>query len=223
MRHHGYLTWDARMKVLLGTAKAPAYLHEATELKVVHLNNKSSNILIDDDFNAKVSDFGLVKLLGAGKSHGTTRVMGTFGCVALEYANSGLLNLIKEVVDPDIDVRPSTRALKQALMTALRCVDPDSKKRSKMGQVARILESEEYPIPREDRRHRRTQAGAWKLRHRGNMLIPTRVRTRVQDLLTVGGNRAYKSLKLSGQWDVYSERVILSKKFELLKFLGLPT
>lgn len=42
------------------------------------------------------------------------------------------------------------------LLTALRCVDPDSEKRPKMGQVARMLESEEYPIPREDQRHRRT-------------------------------------------------------------------
>ncbi|PWA27941.1 protein kinase superfamily protein [Artemisia annua] len=92
MRQHGYLTWEARMKVLLGTAKALAYLHEAIEPKVVHRDIKSSNILIDDDFNAKVSDFGLAKLLGAGKSHITTRVMGTFGYVAPEYANTGLLN-----------------------------------------------------------------------------------------------------------------------------------
>lgn len=58
-----------------------AYLHEAIEPKVVHRDIKSSNILIDEDFNAKVSDFGLAKLLGAGKSHITTRVMGTFGYV----------------------------------------------------------------------------------------------------------------------------------------------
>ncbi|XP_012434318.1 probable receptor-like protein kinase At5g18500 [Gossypium raimondii] len=200
MRQHGYLTWEARIKVLLGTAKALAYLHEAIEPKVVHRDIKSSNILIDDEFNAKVSDFGLAKLLGAGKSHVTTRVMGTFGYVAPEYANTGLLNeksdvysfgvvlleaitgrdpvdygrpahevnLVdwlkmmvgsrrsEEVVDPNIEVRPSTRTLKRALLTALRCVDPDSEKRPKMGQVARMLESEEYPIPREDRRHRRT-------------------------------------------------------------------
>ncbi|KAK5786586.1 hypothetical protein PVK06_041223 [Gossypium arboreum] len=199
MRQHGYLTWEARIKILLGTAKALAYLHEAIEPKVVHRDIKSSNILIDDEFNAKVSDFGLAKLLGAGKSHVTTRVMGTFGYVAPEYANTGLLNeksdvysfgvvlleaitgrdpvdygrpahevnLVdwlkmmvgsrrsEEVVDPNIEVRPSTRALKRALLTALRCVDPDSEKRPKMGQVARMLESEEYPIPREDRRHRR--------------------------------------------------------------------
>ncbi|XP_039136386.1 probable receptor-like protein kinase At5g18500 [Dioscorea cayenensis subsp. rotundata] len=92
MRQHGSLTWEARIKILLGTAKALAYLHEAIEPKVVHRDIKSSNILIDDGFNAKVSDFGLAKLLGAGKSHIATRVMGTFGYVAPEYANSGLLN-----------------------------------------------------------------------------------------------------------------------------------
>ncbi|CAI0552055.1 unnamed protein product [Linum tenue] len=204
MSHHGYLTWEARMKVLLGTAKALAYLHEAIEPKVVHRDIKSGNILIDDDFNAKVSDFGLAKLLGAGKSHVTTRVMGTFGYVAPEYANSGLLNeksdvysfgvvvleaitgrdpvdysrpsnevnlvdwlkmmvgsrMSEEVVDPNMETKPSTRNLKRALLTALRCVDPDSEKRPKMGQVVRMLESEEYPIPREDRRHRRAPGGS---------------------------------------------------------------
>ena len=69
-----------------------AYLHEAIEPKVVHRDIKSSNILIDDEFNAKVSDFGLAKLLDSGESHITTRVMGTFGYVAPEYANTGLLN-----------------------------------------------------------------------------------------------------------------------------------
>ncbi|XP_057416416.1 probable receptor-like protein kinase At5g18500 [Lotus japonicus] len=203
MRQYGYLTWEARIKVLLGTAKALAYLHEAIEPKVVHRDIKSSNILIDDDFNAKISDFGLAKLIGAGKSHITTRVMGTFGYVAPEYANSGILNeksdvysfgvllleaitgrdpvdysrpatevnLVdwlkmmvggrrsEEVVDPNIETRPSTSALKRVLLTALRCVDPDGEKRPKMSQVVRMLESEEYPIPREDRRRRRSQAG----------------------------------------------------------------
>ncbi|KAL2325627.1 hypothetical protein Fmac_024685 [Flemingia macrophylla] len=201
MRHHGYLTWEARIKILVGTAKALAYLHEAIEPKVVHRDIKSSNILIDDDFNAKVSDFGLAKLLGAGKSYVATRVMGTFGYVAPEYANTGLLNeksdvysfgvvlleaitgrdpvdygrpaqevnmvdwlkmmignrRSEEVVDLNIEARPSTRALKRALLTALRCVDPDSEKRPKMGQVVRMLESEEYPLPREGRRHQRNR------------------------------------------------------------------
>ncbi|KAF6992456.1 hypothetical protein CFC21_009442 [Triticum aestivum] len=92
MRQHGVLTWKARMKIVLGIARALAYLHEAIEPKVVHRDIKASSILIDEDFNGKLSNFGLAKLLGAGKSHITTRVMGTFGYVAPEYANSGLLN-----------------------------------------------------------------------------------------------------------------------------------
>lgn len=203
MSHRGYLTWEARMKVLVGTAKALAYLHEAIEPKVVHRDIKSSNILIDDEFNAKLSDFGLAKLLGAGKSHITTRVMGTFGYVAPEYANSGLLNeksdvysfgvvlleaitgrdpvdygrpapevnlvdwlkvmvgsrRFEEVVDPTIETRPPTTSLKRALLTALRCVDPDAEKRPIMSQVARMLESEEYPVLRKGGRRRRNQAG----------------------------------------------------------------
>ncbi|KAH9557119.1 hypothetical protein CY35_07G068300 [Sphagnum magellanicum] len=86
------LPWETRMKIVLGTAKGLAYLHEALEPKVVHRDIKSSNILVDSEWNAKVSDFGLAKLLGSGKSHVTTRVMGTFGYVAPEYANTGLLN-----------------------------------------------------------------------------------------------------------------------------------
>lgn len=55
----------------------------------------------------------------------------------------------EEVVDPNIETRPSTSALKRALLTALRCVDPDADKRPTMGQVVRMLESEEYPLHQE--------------------------------------------------------------------------
>jgi serine/threonine protein kinase len=60
-----------------------AYLHEGLEPKVVHRDIKSSNILVDKLWNAKVSDFGLAKLLGSESSYITTRVMGTFGYVGL--------------------------------------------------------------------------------------------------------------------------------------------
>ncbi|XP_072989540.1 probable serine/threonine-protein kinase At1g01540 isoform X1 [Typha latifolia] len=75
------LTWEIRMNVILGTAKGLMYLHEGLEPKVVHRDIKSSNILLDEQWNPKVSDFGLAKLLGSDRSYVTTRVMGTFGSV----------------------------------------------------------------------------------------------------------------------------------------------
>ncbi|CAH2053470.1 unnamed protein product [Thlaspi arvense] len=64
----------------------------------------------------------------------------------------------EEVVDKELEIKPSTSELKRALLTALRCVDPDADKRPKMSQVARMLESDEYPVmPREERRRRRSQ------------------------------------------------------------------
>ncbi|XP_048531860.1 probable serine/threonine-protein kinase At1g01540 isoform X1 [Triticum urartu] len=79
------LNWDTRMHILLGTAKGLAYLHEGLEPKIVHRDVKSSNILLDGQWNARVSDFGLAKLLCSEASYVTTRVMGTFGSVSTRF------------------------------------------------------------------------------------------------------------------------------------------
>ncbi|KQJ99818.1 probable serine/threonine-protein kinase At1g01540 [Brachypodium distachyon] len=198
------LTWEDRMKIILGTAKGLMYLHEGLEPKVVHRDVKSSNILLDKHWNAKLSDFGLAKLLGSERSYVTTRVMGTFGYVAPEYAGTGMLNetsdvysfgiLIMEiicgrvpvdynrppaevnlvdwlktmvstrnsegVVDPKMPQKPTSRAVKKALLVALRCVDPDASKRPNIGHIIHMLEVDDFPYNRDERRGGRAPAQA---------------------------------------------------------------
>ncbi|XP_020086494.1 mucin-2-like isoform X2 [Ananas comosus] len=92
------LDWDARLKIALGAARALAYLHEDSNPRVIHRDFKSSNILLEHDFTPKVSDFGLARAArDEAHEHISTRVMGTFGYVAPEYAMTGHL-LVKSDV-----------------------------------------------------------------------------------------------------------------------------
>lgn len=92
------LDWGSRLKIALGAARALAYLHEDSSPRVIHRDFKSSNILLEDDFTPKVSDFGLARTaLEEENKHISTRVMGTFGYVAPEYAMTGHL-LVKSDV-----------------------------------------------------------------------------------------------------------------------------
>ncbi|KAL6143601.1 hypothetical protein ACLB2K_054296 [Fragaria x ananassa] len=78
--------WKILHKIALDIARALAYLHDQCVPRVLHRDVKPSNILLDDDFNAYLSDFGLARLLGTSETHATTGVAGTFGYVAPEYA-----------------------------------------------------------------------------------------------------------------------------------------
>ncbi|XP_012571397.1 probable serine/threonine-protein kinase PIX13 isoform X2 [Cicer arietinum] len=91
------LSWDIRLKIAIGAARGLAFLH-TSQNSVIYRDFKSSNILLDGDFNAKLSDFGLAKFGPvSGKSHVTTRVMGTYGYAAPEYMATGHLYVKSDV------------------------------------------------------------------------------------------------------------------------------
>ncbi|GAB4837272.1 hypothetical protein Ancab_002174 [Ancistrocladus abbreviatus] len=86
------MEWDTRLKIAIGSAKGLAYLHEDCNPTIIHRDIKAANILLDFNFEAKVSDFGMAKIFSNSNSsitHITTRVVGTFGYLAPEYASSG--------------------------------------------------------------------------------------------------------------------------------------
>uniref|UniRef100_J3MLM8 Protein kinase domain-containing protein n=2 Tax=Oryza brachyantha TaxID=4533 RepID=J3MLM8_ORYBR len=84
------LNWEQLYNIILGIAKGILYLHEDSTLRIIHRDLKSNNILLDEDMKPKIADFGLARLLGEGHSHTrTTRIVGTFGYMAPEYAIHG--------------------------------------------------------------------------------------------------------------------------------------
>ncbi|ERM98577.1 hypothetical protein AMTR_s00109p00039350 [Amborella trichopoda] len=85
------MEWPTRLKIALGSAKGLAYLHEDCHPRIIHRDIKAANILLDYKFEAMVADFGLAKLSTDNNTHVSTRVMGTFGYLAPEYASSGKL------------------------------------------------------------------------------------------------------------------------------------
>ncbi|MFS7984233.1 putative protein kinase RLK-Pelle-DLSV family [Helianthus anomalus] len=85
------LDWATRKKICVGIARGLTYLHEESRLKIVHRDIKATNVLLDKDLNAKISDFGLAKLDEEENTHISTRIAGTIGYMAPEYAMRGYL------------------------------------------------------------------------------------------------------------------------------------
>ncbi|GFY94770.1 protein kinase superfamily protein [Actinidia rufa] len=149
------LNWGIRLRVALDCAKALEFLHEHTTPSVIHRDFKSSNVLLDQEFRAKVSDFGLAKT-GSDKINGqiSTRVLGTTGYLAPEYASTGklttksdvysygvvLLELLTGRVPVDTNRPPGEHVLVSwvAAIVAV-CVQPEAEYRPLMTDVVQSL------------------------------------------------------------------------------------
>ncbi|KAK8975468.1 hypothetical protein V6N11_069898 [Hibiscus sabdariffa] len=119
------LPWSTRMKIALGAAKGLAFLHEEAERPVIYRDFKTSNILLDVDYNAKLSDFGLAKDGPEGdKTHVSTRVMGTYGYAAPEYVMTGQFSI---------------KGAQKAIQLAAHCLSRDPKARPLMSEVVEAL------------------------------------------------------------------------------------
>ncbi|KAB1226167.1 Proline-rich receptor-like protein kinase PERK4 [Morella rubra] len=125
------MDWTTRLRIALGSAKGLAYLHEDCHPRIIHRDIKAANILLDDNFEAMVADFGLAKLSSDNYTHVSTRVMGTFGYLAPEYASSGKLTEKSDVF--------SYGVMLLELITGRRPVDPSSLMEDSLVDWARPL------------------------------------------------------------------------------------
>ncbi|XP_024540927.1 cold-responsive protein kinase 1 [Selaginella moellendorffii] len=110
------LNWTSRFHIVTGVARGLAYLHEESHIQIIHRDIKASNILLDDKLQPKISDFGISKLFDMDKGFTSTKVAGTVGYMAPEYATRGRLSSKADVFSFGI--------LALEIVSGRRCMDP---------------------------------------------------------------------------------------------------
>ncbi|KAK4480583.1 hypothetical protein RD792_013661 [Penstemon davidsonii] len=162
------LDWETRLKVAVGAAQGLAYLHHDCNPRIIHRDVKSSNILLDDNFEAHLSDFGIAKSLPSAKTHASTYVLGTIGYIDPEYARTSRLteksdvysfgivllelltddNTLMEAVDPEVSITCMDLShVRKTFQLALLCTKRYPSERPTMHEVCRVLVSLLPPLP----------------------------------------------------------------------------
>uniref|UniRef100_A0A2N9EZQ5 Cysteine-rich receptor-like protein kinase 3 n=1 Tax=Fagus sylvatica TaxID=28930 RepID=A0A2N9EZQ5_FAGSY len=156
------LRWDVRFKIILGTAEGLVYLHEESKLRIIHRDIKLSNIMLDEDLEPKIADFGLARLFPEDKTHVSTVIAGTLGYMTPEYVILGKLTekadvysfgvLALEVVwnlyvagrlyaavDPALEANFQEVEASRLLQIGLVCVQASAELRPSMSVVVKML------------------------------------------------------------------------------------
>ncbi|KAE8706563.1 putative L-type lectin-domain containing receptor kinase S.7 [Hibiscus syriacus] len=155
------LTWSHRQNIAVGLASVLAYLHQECEQQVIHRDIKTSNIMLDGNFNPRLSDFGLARLMDHDKSPVSTLTAGTMGYLAPEYLQYGkatektdvfsygvviLEGRIIEAADKRLNGEFKEDEMRKMLLIGLSCAHPDDAARPSIRRVLQILNHEADPM-----------------------------------------------------------------------------
>ncbi|XP_019184863.1 PREDICTED: leucine-rich repeat receptor-like serine/threonine-protein kinase BAM1 isoform X1 [Ipomoea nil] len=92
------LQWERRLKIAIGASQGLCYMHHSCNPPIIHRDIKSSNILVDSNFNAKIADFGLAKMMASeGDPETASAIVGTFGYIAPEYGSTGKVDVKSDI------------------------------------------------------------------------------------------------------------------------------